>query len=91
MARLDLPAARELRNLIVEACSNPCVEAECKAIEGLIRMAFEGSSTSSEALRILRRLLSDAADSARSKGCFEEAVYFDKASWLARVLARALR
>jgi propanediol dehydratase small subunit len=87
---LDLPVARELRELVAEACSSPCVEAECSAIKGLMDMAFSGSTVSLEAVRVLRRVLADAADSARSKGCFDEAINFDKASWLARVLARAL-
>lgn len=87
---LDLPVARELQELVAEACSNPCVEAECNAIKDLMGVAFSGSTVSLEAVRVLRRVLADAAESARSKGCFDEAVSFDKASWLARVLARAL-
>lgn len=83
------PAARDLIGLVAEACSNPCVEAECSAVRSLLDVAISGSRISAEALRILRSVLADAAESARAKGCIDEAVNFDKASWLARVLARA--
>lgn len=83
-------AERELEELILTACSNPCLEAECRAIRSVAAAALGGSRLSVEALRLLRRILADAAESARAKGCFEEAASLDKAAWLARVLARAL-
>ena len=82
---------RSLEESLSEACSSPCMEGVCRELLQLLVQVKAGGASGSAALRVLARLVGDAAEYAEAAGCVDEAAALSRASLAARALASLYR